>query len=150
MPPEKEFSRIYLFLGFAALASLLIFFKPITEYRSFLLQKVRIYRDNFFASGDPKVLKRARPITCTKKESELIVSFGQPLAAFTDEEWNKLWEIIYGVYPRQEPEHPSLPYRMRQLTDSEIVSELIKLYPQPFAGFSRRHWNIFFSIILNP
>jgi hypothetical protein len=149
MPPEKEFSRIYLFLGFAALALLLIFFKPITEYRSFLLQKAGIYRDNFFASGDPKILTRRRPVSCAAQEGELIARIRQPFTGFTNEQWDKFWEIIYGVYPRQEPEGPGLPYRMRQLTYAEIASELIKLYPQPFANFSRQHWNNFFSIILN-
>jgi hypothetical protein len=147
MQPDRLSPKIFLSIGFFFLILILAFHSQIKEGIDFELEKLSTYKYNFFASNNPEVMKRPRPISTTAKESQIEMFAGKPFSEFEGEDWIKFWEVIYGVYPKQEPEKPGLPMKMRQLTESEIASELITLYPRPFRNFSDQDWNNFFRII---
>ncbi len=148
MRPSRLLPKILLFSGFLALFLLLKFQTEVKNFTSLQIEKIKTHRDNFFARANPEIAKRERTPFTTVKESQLEVGVGEPFSNFTTEEWDEFWEIVYGLYPRGEPEKPGLPNRMRQLSQEEMISELSSRYPQPFARFSQRQWEIFFGIIL--
>ena len=148
-----QFSRllpkILLLLGFIALILLYHYQNYLKEAKNFQLKKLETYSDNFFAEGDPEVVKRVRPVSSAYKEGELIATFGRPFSDFADEDWNSFWDVIYKLYPIVEPESPGLPNRVRQFSEGEIVSELSNRYQAPFTNFTKDHWDMFFNIIIN-
>lgn len=148
-----QFSRlgpkILLLLGFVVLILLYRYQNYLKEAKNFQLKKLETYSDNFFAAGNPEVVKRARPVSTAYKEGELIATFGRPFSDFSDDEWKSFWDIIYELYPLVEPESPGLPNRVRQYSEGEIVAELSNRYHAPFTNFTNDHWSMFFDIILN-
>lgn len=136
-----------LIFGFLALFLIIAFQGVIRNFISLNQQKLKIHKDNFFVYSNEEVIKRPRPLTTAKVDSALEVYIGRPFVNFSEEEWEEFWKIIYGVYPKDEPERPGLPRKLRQLTEEEIASELIARYPQPFRNFREEHWNEFFKII---
>ena len=147
MRPEEVFPKILLFLGSLTLLLSFTFRNQLKHARDFNLEKIKTYRENFFASSNLQVLTRQRPISTALIESRLEVSFGQPFRSFNQEDWNGLWEIVYGLYPKGEPKEAGLPNTMRQLTEEEIISELRRRYPEPFVRFNKDYWTAFFYII---
>lgn len=149
MRPRRLSPRGVLFLVYFFLALILIFRKQIKDLCSFNLQKLETYKYNFFAVSNPEVMKRQRPISTDRVEAELTVSIGEPFQKFSQEEWGRFWDVIYGIYPLEKQENAALPNKMRQLTDEEIITTLISLYPRPFAFFQKENWGAFFSLILS-
>jgi hypothetical protein len=143
----KILPKIFLLLGFLALVLVIQYQDKIKEIWEFNLEKLRIHRENLFYQAGPEA-KRHRPVSLVEKETQLKVNFPNPFVRFNEQSWNKFWNVIYGVFPVQEPEKPGLPKRVRQLTPEEIMEELKRLYPQPFNYFKDQHWQAFFGIIL--
>ncbi|MDD2752318.1 MAG: hypothetical protein PHN59_04235 [Candidatus Omnitrophica bacterium] len=141
--------KILLLVGFLALILVYSHQAYLKRTRDFNLKKLQTYSDNFFAEGDPEVIRRVRPVSSAYKEGELIATFGRPFSDFNDEAWASFWDIIYKIFPIVEPEEPGLPNKMRQLSEGEIVNELINRYQQPFSNFTKDGWNMFFDIIIN-
>jgi len=150
MRSKRLTPKTLLISGFLFLALLLVFSSQIESCRSFNLQKVKTYRDNFFALSNPEVVKRMRPVSTAKIEAELEEYIGQPFLSFSPEYWEKFWEIIYGIYPLEQQANPDLPNKMRQLSEGEIMGKLSSLYPRPFAHFKKEQWGSFFSLIMTP
>lgn len=146
---NQLYPKILLLLGFIALILIYAYQNYLKELRNFQFKKLETYSDNFFAEGDPEVIKRLRPVSTLYKEAELITTFGKPFSDFAEEEWKSFWNIIYELYPIVEPDSPGLPKKVRQLSEGEIISELINLYEMPFRYFTKDHWDMFFIIILS-
>jgi hypothetical protein len=147
MLSERNRPKLFLKLGFLLLFLLILFAKPIRKFTDFQFQKLEVYKTNLFAPANPEVVRRRKPISTALEESNLEVAFGEPFSNFSLEEWDDFWEVIYGLYPKGEPEKPGLPRRLRQLTTGEIISELIARYPQIFRYFRESDWEAFFSAI---
>lgn len=147
MQPSRLEPKIFLSAGFFLLILIIAFHPQIKGKIDFELEKIAIYKYNFFAGDNPEIMKRLRPVSTTAKESQIELYAGRPFSEFEGEDWIKFWEVIYGVFPLQEPEKLGLPMKMRQLTEQEIVSQLVELYPRPFRNFSSDDWNSFFGII---
>jgi hypothetical protein len=148
MRSKRSLPKTLLSLGFFVLFLLIIFGGFIRKVFNFQLEKIKIYTDNFFAAGNLEVMKRPRPITTVKKETDLEVYLSSMFGTLTQEEWDGIWNIVYGLFPRGKPAQPGLPYKMRQLTQEEIISELTSQYPRYFSRFTKDHWKAFFEIIL--
>jgi len=149
MLPRGLTPKILLLVGFTALIFIYSYQAYLRRVKEFELKKIQTYSDNFFAEGNPEVVKRARPVSTAYKEAELMTTFGKPFSDFKDDDWASFWDIIYKVYPIVEPEEPGLPNKMRQLSEGEIVNELVNRYQMPFVNLTKDGWNIFFDIILN-
>ncbi len=111
-------------------------------------ERFKIYVNNFFYQFSSD-LERRRPVSLVEREEELKAYIGEPFITFTQSDWNRFWNLIYGGFQKEDPERPGLPKKMRQLTENEIAYELMSLYPQPFSYFKDSHWRILFSIIFN-
>lgn len=148
MRSKQPLPKTLLPIGFLALCLLIIFSGFVKKVFNFQLEKVKTYRDNFFAAGNPEVMRRPRPVATVKKETDLEIYLGQMFSTLSQEEWDGIWNIVYGLFPRGEPHQPGLPYKMRQLTEEEIISELTSQYPKYFLSFRKEHWKAFFAIIL--
>lgn len=109
-------------------------------------ERLKIYFNNFFyyIGSQPK---RKPPLSLLTKETELRLYIGEPFKSFSQNDWDKFWNLIYGVFPKEHPERQGLPKKLRQLTQDEIIYELSSSYPQQFANFRQQHWEIFFGII---
>ena len=149
MLPRGLTPKILLLAGFTALILIYSHQAYLRKAKEFELKKIQTYSDNFFAEGNPEVIKRIRPVSTAYKEAELMSTFGRPFSDFKDEDWASFWDIIYKVYPIVEPEEPGLPKRVRQLSEGEIINELINTYQAPFVNFTKDGWSAFFDIILN-
>jgi hypothetical protein len=133
----------------AGTLSLLLIIKlqgPIKSFLGFNLEKARIRTDNFFFEGGPQQ-ERQRPFSLMERETELKLYIGEPFRGFNTEDWKEFWQIIYGGYPIENPGKGGLPNKMRQLSQEEIASILIRKYPQPFSDFGQNHWKLFFDIL---
>ena len=146
MHSDRGNARLFLVLGFFALLLVILLQNQIKRFFTFQENKLKTYRDNFFAKGNPEIAKRRMPLSAAKEESDLEVVFGDPFASFSRQEWDEFWNIIYGLYQIEEPLEEGLPNRMRQLSYAEIAAELTKKYPQPFVYFGQQQWEAFFSI----
>lgn len=143
----KILPRLLLAIGVFALALIFNYRESIRDLSSFNIQKLRIYIDNFFYEAG-KEPSRRRPVSLLNKETELKLYIGAPFRDFTRSEWDDFWNLIYGGFPKEEPERKGLPKRNRQLTLDEIASELAQRYPSVFAYFKEKHWRMFFGLIL--
>lgn len=109
-----------------------------------LVESVNIWMDNFNRAFSPV---RSRPISTLQKEEELKMYVGAPFLGFQGSDWEKFWNIVYGLFPIDYPENERLPPRTRQLTNPEMQEKLKELYPSPFSSFQDQHWQQFWQII---
>ena|SRR3989338_2127684 len=109
-----------------------------------LVETINIRVDNFNRGFSPQ---RSRPITTLQIEEDLKMSVGPPFRDFQGSDWDKFWNLIYGLFPVDYPENERLPPRARQLTYPEMQEKLKKLYPSPFSYFQDEHWKQFWQII---
>jgi len=141
--------RDFLLWGFFFLFIVFLFSETIREKITFQYKKIKTYTDNFSAADNPQVTRRIRPTHPVSQEMKLASSFGEPFASFTLEDWDEFWSMIYGAYPVGEPQEPGLPNTMRQLSEEELMVELVERYQKPFVNFKSRHWKGFFSIVFD-
>lgn len=141
---NRFLSRFFLILGFTIVMLAIKYQSQLKEIAGFNLGKSKTHLDNFFS---PEV-SRKRPLSLLQRETELKLYIGQPFIDFSAQEWEEFWSLIYGVYPKGEPEKPGMPKKMRQLTTDEIAFELMELYPQLFAYFQESYWRALFDIAL--
>jgi len=142
----KILPKIFLIVGFGLLFFLVKYQGALKNGIFFNNEKFKTYFNNFFfdlGSG----AQRHRPLTFEEKETELRLYIGDPFRDFERRDWEKFWNIIYGGFLKQDLERPDLPKRKRQLTEGEIIEELISRYPTPFTFFTESHWQTFFGII---
>ena len=109
-----------------------------------LVETVNIWIDNFNRGFSPG---RSRPISTLQREEELQMLVGPPFRDFQSLDWDKFWNVIYGLFPVDYPENERLPPRARQLTNPEMQEKLKELYPSPFSYFQDQHWQQFWQII---
>jgi len=139
-------SKVFLVLGFFALFMLIKYQNQIKDLSSLNSKKLKVYLDNFsYRLGLGR--ERKRPISTLEAETELKLYIGEPFRSFQKEDWNEFWDIIYGVQAEESPEEEGFPPKVKQLTMDEIAFELMSRYPQPFAYFTEKHWELFFGII---
>jgi hypothetical protein len=139
--------KILLLLGFAFLFLILIYRQAIQDIWSFWLQKIKIDFDNTFYEASPEQ-RRTMPPTLAIKETELALYIGEPFKSFRRKDWNEFWNIVYGAFPKDEPQRQGLPRKIRQLTTEEIAYDLTTLYPDFFGYFDQEQWKALFGIIL--
>lgn len=143
---KRHLPKIFIALGFLSLILIIAQQNYIKDTWSFNLDKIKTHMDNFFYGTSPEV-KRRRPISTAQKEVELKLYVGEPFKSFSYSQWRNFWNLIYGAFEKGEPLRAGLPKRMRQLTEEEIVAELISRYPMPFSYFKSNHWQMFFEIV---
>lgn len=107
-------------------------------------ESIDIHIDNFMYTLSPE---RSKSISMLEKEQNLKLYVGQPFIDFSQSDWNKFWDILYGVYPVDYPENERLPARVRQLKRPEMEEKLKDLYPNPFGNFQQQHWQQFWQMI---
>ncbi|MDD5432344.1 MAG: hypothetical protein PHO70_05080 [Candidatus Omnitrophica bacterium] len=146
MLSKKIGIKLFLIFGFVSLFLIFKFQGVLKDKGGFSLEKAKINFDNFFAKANPN-LERKRPVAFSERESELQSYFGEPFTDFTREEWSQFWNLMYGLFPKEPAGKPGLPNKMRQLTEDEITSELISLYPQPFLMYQDSHWSSLYQVI---
>lgn len=146
MPFKRLLPKFLLFVGFLSLFLIIIYQARIKDFLGVNYGKAKEYVD--YISYDLNFqFKRSRPLSLLQMETELKLYIGQPFRDFSRKDWEKFWNIIYGIYPKTDPKEPGLVSKRRQLTEDEIVYELRNMYPQPFTYFREEHWKMFFSII---
>jgi len=110
-----------------------------------LLESVRIVMDNFIYSMNPE---RAKGVTTLENEENLKAYVGEPFRSFRSSDWQKFWNVIYGVYPIDYSQNRRLPPRARQLGYAEMEARLKELYSAPFGYFKEEHWQQFWPLVL--
>ena len=138
----RALQKILLIAGFILLILVLNFRQQLRDIFSFNVERLKIYYENFFVSSG-----RHPPATFAEKETELKLYVGDPFRDFDRDEWNEFWELVYGMYPKGDPGREGLPKKMRQLTEDELSSELMRRYPYPFTYFRDNHWKLFFELL---
>ncbi|MFA4888255.1 MAG: hypothetical protein WC628_01590 [Candidatus Omnitrophota bacterium] len=134
--------KIFLLL---ALVVIVLLYNHQVEIRNILLyntDRLKAYLD-----ADVQIIRK-RPVSTLKKETELQLYIGSPFTGFTRKEWNSFWDLVYGLYLREIPERPDLPKKPRQLTEEEIIQELLPRYSDPLAYFKEEHWKAVFGVIV--
>lgn len=110
-----------------------------------LLESARIVMDNFSYSMNPE---RAKGFITLKEEEDLKAYLGEPFSSFRSSDWQKFWDVIYGVYPLDYSQNRRLPPRVRQLNYAEMQARLKELYHNPFGYFTEEHWQEFWPLVL--
>ncbi len=87
--------------------------------------------------------------TKIQKEDMLKMYVGEPFKNFSFKEWEQFWQIIYGLYRKENPQDPRLPAIYRHLDKEEMQQELIGRYPTPFSYFGDAQWEQFWQIIFS-
>lgn len=131
--------QFFLVVGFVGLFFLYQYRASVRERGLLTIEQLKIYWDNFLADGGTD-MQRHRPLSVVKRETELALQFGPPFRDFSPQDWKEFWNLIYGTFPRTDPEHPDLPARQRQLTNEELANALVELYPQPFSLYGEQEW----------
>lgn len=142
----KIIPKLILLLGFILTGALFYYREPLKEKRSLYWEKVLVWKEAVFSDSGPEY--RRRPISTAAQESQLVMYVGAPFNSFTFNDWQEFWKIIYGFHPRENPSAKWLPGIEKQYTEEELMGELIRKYPLPFAGFMDEHWKMFFNIAL--
>lgn len=143
---KRLLPKILLVAGFLSLLFIIKYQGQIKDLLGVNLDKAKDYVD--YVSYDLNYeAKRHRPVSLLVRETELKLYIGEPFRDFNKSDWEKFWNIIYGVFPKGDLERPGLVSKRRQLTEDEITYELMKMYPQPFTYFRENHWKMFFGII---
>ncbi|MDD5409210.1 MAG: hypothetical protein PHC71_03880 [Candidatus Omnitrophica bacterium] len=146
MSSKRFLPKFLLVAGFLSLFLVIIYQNQIKDFLKLGCDRAGTYVD--YASHDLNLeLERHRPLSLVKEETELKLYIGEPFRGFSSREWADFWNIIYGIFPKTDPEEPGLVGKRRQLTEDEIISELKDKYPQPFDYFKENHWGMFFNII---
>ena len=84
-----------------------------------------------------------------QKEDALKMYIGEPFISFKPADWEKFWNIIYGVYPTENAEGPSFIPIYRQLDQGEMQAKLSRKYPNPFSYFQDPQWEQFWKMIFS-
>ena len=84
-----------------------------------------------------------------QKEDALKTYVGEPFTHFKPGDWEKFWNIIYGVYQRENFDGPSFIPIYRQLDQDEMQAELGEKYPTPFSYFQDPQWEQFWKMIFS-
>lgn len=143
---KRLLPKFLLVAGFLSLSIIIIYQVRIKDFLRVNYDKTKEYID--YISYDLNFeFKRHRPLSLLERETELKLYIGEPFRDFNRSDWEKFWNIIYGIFPKAGPKEPGLVSKRRQLTEDEITYELMKTYPQPFTYFREEHWKMFFSII---
>jgi hypothetical protein len=143
---KRLLPKFLLVAGFLSLFFIIKYQGQIKDLLGLNLDKAKDYID--YVSYDLNYeAKRHRPVSLLVRETELRLYIGEPFRDFNRSDWEKFWNIIYGIFPKAGPKEPGLVSKRGQLTEDEITYELMKTYPQPFTYFREEHWKIFFSII---
>lgn len=144
---KRLFPRLILPLGFVVLFLVVKYQVQLKDFFVFAVDSAKIHYDNLFYSASSEA-KRHSPVSLVERETELKLYIGEPFRSFNQSDWNWFWRLIYGAFPRGEPEREGLPKKMRQLNFDEIASELMKRYPEPFTYFKDEHWKTLFGVAL--
>lgn len=140
---RKSIVRFWLIVGFLALFFYFLVRKNLTrDYRD-LEEAMGVTASNISYEIMPP---RSAPFGVDTKQIELITTFEPAFDAFTQEDWQEFWQVIYGLYPEYASDNRRIPPRKRQLTMSEIQEELRILFRYPFASFGQEHWERFWKI----
>lgn len=139
---RKTVFRLALILLLALICIIFFSRNVIRKQWGNFLSNIKINFDNFFYEMSPE---RSKPISTLEKETRLITLIQDPFRDFTQDDWQKFWHIIYGVYP--EKPQAGKASKKRQLTQDEMEEQLIKDYPMPFSYFTEQHWAEFWKII---
>ncbi|MDD5561925.1 MAG: hypothetical protein PHT50_07360 [Candidatus Omnitrophica bacterium] len=146
MPYRRFLPKFILIIGFSLLLLVIIFQPQIKDFLKLSYDKAGEYVD--YAAYDLTLEpERHRPVSLLQKETELKLYIGEPFKSFSRSDWEEFWNIIYGIFPKTDPQEPGLVSKRRQLTKDEIAYELKNMYPRPFINFQQNHWKTFFEII---
>lgn len=104
--------------------------------------KLNIIRQNTLNFISPK---RRPPFTIIALKENLKTALPVPFVEFTEEEWERFWNWIYGNFEEAKDDWPK---RKRQLTKEEIQDMLRSYYRNPFGYFREQQWDIFWKQVL--
>lgn len=141
---KKVLPRILIFFGVILAITLFLAQGNLREDWGDLIESANIHIDNFFYTLNPG---RSRPISTLEKEQGLKLYAGRPFIDFGKPDWDKFWDILYGVYAVDYLENERLPPRAAQLTYAQMEARLKEWHPQPFAYFQDEHWRQFWQIV---
>ena len=81
------------------------------------------------------------------KEEQLKLAFSPIFSQFSRDDWQRLWHIIYGIYPEYPTVNERVPPRRTQLSIAELEEELASNFPQLFGAFTGEHWKLFWKTL---
>ena len=145
MPSKRLVSRLFLVGGLILLVLIFIFRDKVSLLWQFNIDKAKVVVSNFGPNLEQSDYRRP-PLSNLLKETKLGMYFGEPFKSFDASEWKSFWEIIYAEYPKDNVGE-GLPLRNRQLTQDEIVQELLNRYGEPFNRYQSAHWQFFFELL---
>lgn len=145
MRTHRSFLPKLLILFGVALAFMLYFSKRnLKEDFNAFVENVNVFVDNISYSLNPE---RSKSISTLEKETNLKYYVGEPFISFRKADWDKFWDILYGIFPVDYSEDERVSPRARQLKYAEMESRLKEWYPNPFSYFQEQHWQQFWQII---
>lgn len=136
--------KFWLIIGFLAAVALLLSRGNLSKDYHDLREALGIKAENFAYELTPPRM----PVSgISGKEAAIRADFGPVFEKFTDQDWQDLWYIIYGVYPEYDSDNERLPPRRTQLTIPEMQEELKARFPYSFAYFNQEHWWYFWKAL---
>lgn len=145
MHTHSSFLPKLLILFGIALAFMLYFAnRNLREDFDALVENAEIFIDNLSYTMSPE---RSKSISTLEKETNLKYYVGEPFISFRKADWDKFWDILYGIFPVEYPEDERIAPRIKQLNYSQMETRLKEWYPNPFSYFQDQHWQQFWQII---
>lgn len=139
----KFFPGMLIFFAIVLVLTLLLAQDNLRRDWNDFMEGIDIHIDNFMYTFSPK---RSKSISMLEKEQNLKLYVGQPFIDFSQSDWDKFWDILYGIYPLDYSQNSRLPARVRQLKPAEMEEKLKEWYPKPFGYFQPQHWQQFWQI----
>jgi hypothetical protein len=137
--------RLWLGIGFLAIGILFLLKENLRKDYYDLTKSLKITLQNLSYELVPP---RRALFGVENKKVELKVKFAPVFSNFTEEDWQTLWRIIYGIYPKNDlGRNERIPPRRTQLTIPEMQKELKLHFPYPFEYFNNEHWRLFWKTL---
>ena len=118
------------------------FVNNLSKHKGTIVDNIGILIDNILTDINPA---RKRPVSFLNKEAKLKDYLPEVFEKFTKEEWDRFWDLIYGL----KDEGKGLIKKKVYRNQSEVEDYLGYNYPNPFSYFQRQHWDYFWSIIFD-
>ncbi|TAM42638.1 hypothetical protein EPN54_01025, partial [bacterium] len=102
MPFKRLLPKFLLVAGFLSLSLIIIFQARIKDFLGVNYDRAREYA-NYILYDLNFEFKRHRPLSLLERETELKLYIGDPFRDFSRSDWEKFWNLIYGIFPKNGP-----------------------------------------------
>ncbi len=141
---NRYFAKILIFVLIVVIVVIIFnqgFIRNTLQDSSSFFEKAK---DNFSSQFDKK---RSAPITLIEKEENLRLFMGPLVHDFTQEDWDRFWNVIYGMQEKP-ADNPFLPKEFYQYSIEQAQDQLRRMFPGSFGRLGPEHWSYIWREII--